>query len=73
MNYEQRVKQLNSQRSRTAIKEAIARHGYTQLEAAEELEIPLSSLGKWLNGVQGMSDSRVFRLAEWVGMEVSVD
>jgi transcriptional regulator with XRE-family HTH domain len=72
VTYTQRIKQLNSDRTRDGVKSAIAGHGYTQQEAAEELGIPLSSLNKWLNNRQGMSDARVFALAEWVGLEVSV-
>jgi len=29
-------------------------------------------LNKWLNNRQGISDARVFALAEWAGLEVSV-
>ena len=72
MTYTQRIKQLNSKRSRVAVKRAIATSGYTQRDAAKELGVPLSSLSKWLNGKQGMADGRVFRLAEWAGLEVSV-
>lgn len=73
MNYTQRLKQLNSKASRDYIKRHIVDYGWTQLEIAERLDIPLSTLSKWLNNNQGMSDARVFALAEWAGVETRVD
>ena len=72
MTYTERIKRLNSRVARDQVKGCISHYGYTQQEAAEELGIPLSSLNKWLNNRQGMSDARVFALAEWAGLEVSV-
>lgn len=73
MTYDQRLRQLNSKRSRDTIKAAIADMGYTQLEAGEMLGIPLSTLGKWLNNRQSMCDRNVFEVAKLCGQEVSVD
>lgn len=73
MNYNQRLKQLNSKANRKEVKRRIRYMGYTQMEIAERMEIPLSTLGKWLNNRQGMSPDRVFALAEWAGLETKID
>lgn len=71
MNYDQRVRHL--QRQQKAVYRALARHGYTQREMAEELKIPHSTVHKWLAGKRAMSSDRLFQIAEWVGLETAVE